>query len=283
MTQAQVNALYPRPGAAPLTDRATEGLYPTGSTFKIITALAALESGVITPSTTIVRQRRDSTVGGQSFQNAGGASYGPLTLVPALQVSSDVFFYDLGLKMWDTGELQQLGAQAGDRRGRPGSTCRASAEGLLPTQEVARPALRGRRNRTALVGRRQHPAGDRPGRPADQPAADGDRLRRARQRRHDRHPARRHGSRGRRRPGAEGIRPAAAAPRPHRPRLPQRRSWKACTRRRRAPAAPPYGVFGGFPMPSRRQDRDRGTTAATPTSPGTRSSPRTRTRVSSPS
>ena len=53
MTQTQVNALYRDPVLAPLTDRATEGLYPTGSTFKIITALAALENGVITPSTTI--------------------------------------------------------------------------------------------------------------------------------------------------------------------------------------------------------------------------------------
>ncbi len=176
MTQAQVNALYRDPVTAPLTDRATEGLYPTGSTFKLITAMAALEGGVITPATTIF-DSGSITVGGESFQNAGGASYGPLTLVPALQVSSDVFFYDLGLKMWDTGELQHWAAQAGDRpshRARPpGQAERPAAE-----QTVARPALQGRRNRTPLVGRRQHPAGDRPGRPADQPAADGDRLRR---------------------------------------------------------------------------------------------------------
>ena len=58
-TQAQVNALYRDPVAAPLTDRATQGLYPTGSTFKLITAMAALNTGVITPQTTIVRRRLD--------------------------------------------------------------------------------------------------------------------------------------------------------------------------------------------------------------------------------
>ena len=61
MTQSQVNELYRDPELAPLTDRATSGLYPTGSIYKIITALAALESGVVTPSTTIQRQRLHRT------------------------------------------------------------------------------------------------------------------------------------------------------------------------------------------------------------------------------
>jgi penicillin-binding protein 2 len=132
MTQAQVNALYRDPVAAPLTDRATQGLYPTGSTFKIITALAALESGVITPQTTIYDGGK-LTVGGQSFQNAGGASYGSLTLVPALQVSSDVFFYTLGLDMWNSGELQRWGHKLGI--GRPtGLDLPEQSEGLLPSK-----------------------------------------------------------------------------------------------------------------------------------------------------
>jgi penicillin-binding protein 2 len=132
MTQAQVNALYRDPVAAPLTDRATQGLYPTGSTFKLITALAALESGVITPQTTIYDGGK-LTVGGQSFQNAGGASYGSLTLVPALQVSSDVFFYTLGLDMWNSGELQRWGHKLGI--GRPtGLDLPEQSEGLLPSK-----------------------------------------------------------------------------------------------------------------------------------------------------
>jgi penicillin-binding protein 2 len=133
MTQSQVDALYRDPVAAPLTDRATQGLYPTGSTFKIITALAALESGVITPQTSIYDGGK-LTVGGQPFQNAGGASYGSLTLVPALQVSSDVFFYTLGLDMWNSGELQRWGHKLGI--GRPtGLDLPEQSEGLLPSRQ----------------------------------------------------------------------------------------------------------------------------------------------------
>jgi penicillin-binding protein 2 len=132
LTQSQVNALYRDPVAAPLTDRAIAGLYPTGSTFKLITAMAALSSGAITTSTPIT-DGGALTVGGQTFQNAGGAAYGTLTLVPALQVSSDVFFYTLGLDMWDTGALQRWAHMLGI--GRPtGLDLPGAAVGLLPTQ-----------------------------------------------------------------------------------------------------------------------------------------------------
>jgi penicillin-binding protein 2 len=133
MTQSQVDALYRDEETAPLTDRATEGLYPTGSTFKIISALAALEGGVISPSTTIV-DNGELRIGDQSFHNAGEASYGPLTLVPALQVSSDVFFYDLGLKMWNTGQLQQWAHKMGIGRA-TGLDLPGEVEGLLPTKK----------------------------------------------------------------------------------------------------------------------------------------------------
>jgi penicillin-binding protein 2 len=132
MTQSQVNELYRDPVLAPLTDRATESYYPTGSTFKLITALAALEEGVITPSTTIVDSGK-LTVGTQSFQNAGGASYGALTLVPALEVSSDVFFYNLGLDMWNTGQLQRWAAKLGIGK-ESGLDIPGETEGLVPSR-----------------------------------------------------------------------------------------------------------------------------------------------------
>jgi penicillin-binding protein 2 len=133
LTQGQVNALYRDPVAAPLTNRAIAGLYPTGSTFKLITAMAALNSGVITADTPIF-DGGSLSVGGQSFQNAGGASYGTLTLVPALQVSSDVFFYTLGLDMWDTGALQRWAHMLGIGRA-TGLDLPGAANGLLPTRQ----------------------------------------------------------------------------------------------------------------------------------------------------
>jgi penicillin-binding protein 2 len=133
LTQAQVNTLYGDELAAPLTDRATSGLYPTGSTFKLITAMAALEGGVITPGETIV-DNGSITIGGQKFSNAGGAAFGPVDLVNALRVSSDVYFYELGLKMWNSGQLQRWASKLGI--GRPtGIDLPEQAEGLVPSKQ----------------------------------------------------------------------------------------------------------------------------------------------------
>jgi penicillin-binding protein 2 len=131
MSQAQVNELY-RNESAPLLDRATEGEYPTGSTFKIITALAALEHGVITPDT-VINDPGQLCLGEDCFHNAEGAAYGPLTLVPALEVSDDVFFYTLGLDMWKTNDLQEWAHKLGI--GRPtGIDFPINTDGLLPTK-----------------------------------------------------------------------------------------------------------------------------------------------------
>jgi penicillin-binding protein 2 len=132
MTQAQVNALYRDPIAAPLTDRATSGLYPTGSTFKPITAIAALESGNLTP-TEVIEDPGQFEIGGEVFKNAGEAANGSVSLVSALEVSSDVFFYNLGFRMWDTGQLQHWAHALGI--GRPtGIDLPVLSSGLLPSQ-----------------------------------------------------------------------------------------------------------------------------------------------------
>jgi penicillin-binding protein 2 len=131
-SQQQVNELYRDPVLAPLVNRATEGAYPTGSIFKIITALAALENGVITPDT-VVQDNGLIEVGTQEFENAGGVAHGAVELRRALQVSSDVYFYLLGLDMWKTNELQEWAHKLGI--GRPsGLDLPEEGETLLPSK-----------------------------------------------------------------------------------------------------------------------------------------------------
>lgn len=131
MTQAQVNQTYRNP-AHPLVDRATEGLYPVGSTFKLITGLAGLEEGLITPQT-VVDDTGSITVGEQKFENSEGVANGPVDLVSALRVSSDVYFYLLGLKMWNTNDLQHWAHELGI--GRPSGIDVSAVEGLLPSKQ----------------------------------------------------------------------------------------------------------------------------------------------------
>jgi penicillin-binding protein 2 len=80
---------------SPLLDRATQGLYPTGSTFKPIVAEAALATGLITPST-ILPCTGSLTVGNIVFHNVEPAINANLNLDQALTISCDTWFYRLG-------------------------------------------------------------------------------------------------------------------------------------------------------------------------------------------
>ncbi len=95
-------------GSSPgrLTDRAVNGAYPTGSTFKPITAMAALEGGVITPEEGL-GPGDCLHVGGQEFCNAGHADFGPVGLVEALKVSSDTYFFEVGERANAHGDVIQ--------------------------------------------------------------------------------------------------------------------------------------------------------------------------------
>jgi len=97
---------------SPLFNRATESAYPTGSTYKIMTGLAGLENGYVTGST-VVDDNGYIELAGQKFENSEGAVNGPISLVHAYEVSSDVYFYKLGARMWDTNDLQNWSHKMG--------------------------------------------------------------------------------------------------------------------------------------------------------------------------
>jgi penicillin-binding protein 2 len=146
LTQRQVNELYRDPVASPLTNRAIAGLYPTGSTYKPITSVAALASDNISVDEAIYDDGVFS-LGGIDFENAGGAAYGSLSLQTALQVSSDVFYYTLGDRMNGGPALQRWSHKLGIGR-RTGIDLPGEQSGLLPT-----PAWRNRLYREELTDR----------------------------------------------------------------------------------------------------------------------------------
>jgi penicillin-binding protein 2 len=96
ITKEHYDAKFGEEAGAPLFNRAIAGQYPTGSTFKAVTALAGLESNLITPAT-VVNDAGCIKVGEIDRCNAKKAEYGPVDLTKAIQVSSDVYFYQLGI------------------------------------------------------------------------------------------------------------------------------------------------------------------------------------------
>jgi peptidoglycan glycosyltransferase len=82
--------------ASPLLDRATYGLYPPGSTFKIFTAATALEDGVVTPQTTFV-DNGSLRVGNFTVHDNEGEATGKRTLTGAFALSSNVDFARIAL------------------------------------------------------------------------------------------------------------------------------------------------------------------------------------------
>ncbi|MBD2080386.1 penicillin-binding protein 2 [Leptolyngbya sp. FACHB-17] len=79
----------------PFLNRALQG-YPPGSTFKIVTAMAAMKSGQFS-ATSMLPTYSAINIGGTLFHEHGDASYGTIGFRDALAVSSNTFFYQLGM------------------------------------------------------------------------------------------------------------------------------------------------------------------------------------------
>jgi penicillin-binding protein 2 len=134
ISQKRYDALSSEALGAPLFNRAIAATYPTGSTFKPITAMAALESGIISPTTTLY-DSGEFKLGEQVRKNAEGASYGPLQLPRALTVSSDVFFYQLGEQLNFKGPVLQEWAHRLGLGRKTGIDIPGEFPGLIPDRE----------------------------------------------------------------------------------------------------------------------------------------------------
>jgi penicillin-binding protein 2 len=97
-------ALTAEENNTPLNNWAIQGQYAPGSTFKPFTAVSALQSGLITPDTTVYDDGEyevpDCSGDSCKFANDRGKSYGVVDLRRSLTVSSDFFYYGLGAQFW---------------------------------------------------------------------------------------------------------------------------------------------------------------------------------------
>jgi penicillin-binding protein 2 len=140
-TKAAYDAKFGKQAGSPLFNRADESAYPTGSIFKVVTSLAALDSGVITPTQKFNDEGCFKT-GAREIDkacNAGGTRYGPVDMVDALRVSSDTYYYNLGKQMWDlpSRPLQKWASKLGVAR-KTGVDLPSEAAGTIPSPEQIR-------------------------------------------------------------------------------------------------------------------------------------------------
>jgi penicillin-binding protein 2 len=82
----------------PLQNKGIQGQYPAGSVFKIITAIAGLESGMITPNTQFICTGAFH-YGNRDFRCWKEGGHGAISLQRAIVESCDIYFYQAGLKV----------------------------------------------------------------------------------------------------------------------------------------------------------------------------------------
>lgn len=113
----------------PLANKSVAGAYPPGSTFKMVTALAALEAGVVNTSSTF-NCPGYYEVGGRRFHCWRRGGHGRVALDRALAESCDVYFYESAMKV-GIDKIAEMGRKLGlgVRHDIPMS---AITEGLMP-------------------------------------------------------------------------------------------------------------------------------------------------------
>jgi penicillin-binding protein 2 len=139
----ELRALYDESANNPLFNRAIAGLYPPGSTWKPVTALAGMEEHVFSPYESL-QCTPFATYGldRQKFRNWNPFVNRPMTLPEALAESCDTYFYEIGNRFYLGGSESRIRMQQWARRfgfgGPTGLDIGGEADGLLPTPEWRR-------------------------------------------------------------------------------------------------------------------------------------------------
>jgi penicillin-binding protein 2 len=151
------NQLLSKKNGSPAVNRATNGMYPMASTFKVVSAMAMLANGVRGPDDVgdggACREfGRDN----QEFCNAGKVDLGGSNLVDSLKVSSDVYYYDVGEQLFgrEGQQLQRWAKFFGFGR-RTGIDLPGEYRGVVPDA-----AWRKRRNQQELECRKRRGVDD---------------------------------------------------------------------------------------------------------------------------
>jgi peptidoglycan glycosyltransferase len=117
-----------RAPGSPLFDRATQSGYPPGSTFKVVTATAALDTGRFTPDSAL-SGKSPREIGGVPLSNFGGESLGQVTLTTALTNSVNTVWAQVGERLGKRtmyGYMRRFGFNRKPPIDLPGDELRAS-------------------------------------------------------------------------------------------------------------------------------------------------------------
>ena len=142
----------------PGLNRVVSQVYSPGSTFKLVTALAGLKAGVITPQTPVDDPGTYQVIGCTApcvtFHDAAGDRTGTFALPEAISASSDVYFYKVGDQLWNArsrvGEtpIQDMAAAFGFGK-QTGIELPGEAAGRVPTPE-------SEKKLAAVIGNKQY-------------------------------------------------------------------------------------------------------------------------------
>jgi penicillin-binding protein 2 len=117
----------------PLRDKTIQDHYPPGSTFKVVTAIAGLEEGVIDEHTTF-HCNGALRIGNRVYHCYKKGGHGNVNVVSAITESCDVFFYHVAMKLKSVDDIAKWAFKLGLGK-KTGVTLAREVPGLIPTEE----------------------------------------------------------------------------------------------------------------------------------------------------